>query len=210
MAKQKMISVNAWEKIAKETYTNEVHVEWHGNDLVIKRTLTLEEMLGFVRDVMDACFTPTEKKYLPEIMDFAIMNATVGYYSNVSMPSNISSRYDLLYRTDLVGTICAQTDPNQYDAMISAIREKLRHTARANISEETHKLDQLYSQLNAFGDSMSAMFEGVDPEDIKSLVGTLANGTADEDKLVQAMVNKMSEDETEDSPSVAIEKEREE
>ena len=73
MAKKKIqkISVNAMDEIMKRFDTVET-IEWNGLQVVIKKNLSLEEMMTFANSVVKSCFDQASGAYMPEVKDFAI------------------------------------------------------------------------------------------------------------------------------------------
>lgn len=185
--KIKRIPINALEKCVKEAAGEPIVTrEWRGINVNIKVRLGLQEMMTFVDGVVKTCFTENDNQYTPEVLDFAIRSSVLEMYANFTLPSNIGKQYELVYGCDVYGTILETIDRNQFDAMLRAIDVKIAHFASANIEAVTRQVDDVYASLNALEERLSAVFQGIDNDAITGLVGAMADGKFDEEKLVQA------------------------
>lgn len=194
MAKVKKISINAWEQVMKDTYTHSSTVDWNGVEITIINTLPMKEMLTFVDNVVKSCFTQDTLTYIPEVKDFAIKSNLVEMYTNVSLPSNLATRYDLIYRTDLVETILKSINIAQYSEMFAAIEDKIANIAQANIEATHRQMNELYAAFDNMQKQIAEMFAGIGADDMTKLVSALANSALDERKLVDAYTEHQAKD----------------
>ena len=168
-----------------------MNVEWSGLSLVIERHLNLAEMAKFGDVCVRACFNPDDASYSPEVKDLAIRSCIVALYTNVTLPKNIAKQYELIYHSMILDTISVNVDQIQLNAIIRAIDDKVEHLAAANIEMVNKQMNDLYGALDGVQKQMSEMFNGVDADDIKNIMGALTDGGLDEEKLVKAyMANK--------------------
>ena len=199
--KIKKISINALEKCVKEAAGEPIVTkEWRGINVNIKVRLGLKEMMTFVDGVVKTCFTEDDNQYTPEVLDFAIRSSVLEMYANFTLPTNIEKQYELVYGCDMYETILETIDRSQFDAMLRAIDEKIAHIAASNIEAVTRQVNDVYASLNALEERLSAVFQGIDNDAITGLVGAMADGKFDEEKLVQAYLEtkngkKLQEDE---------------
>lgn len=191
MEKIKKISVNAFEKAVDSIYEPITNVEWNGLSLIIKRHLNLAEVAKFVDVCVKACFNPDDASYAPEAKDIAIRSCIVAFYTNITLPGNIAKQYELIYHSRILDVVMPNIDQTQLDAIIKAIDDKVEHLASANIEMVNKQMNDLYGALDGVQKQMSEMFNGVDADDIKNIMGALTDGGLDEEKLVKAyMANK--------------------
>ena len=187
--KIKKVSVNSLEKAVSEHATNDlVEKEWGGISFVVKPLLSFKEMLTFVDGVVKSCFTPTDGTYIPEIKDFAIRCSIIEIYANLSMPSNVEKRYSIACGCDdLIDTIMSCVNKRQFHAMIEAIDEKIEHTAEANISDITSRINDVYTSFAAIENQFADIFGNVNKDDIGKMVSSLTNGGFSENAIVKAI-----------------------
>lgn len=58
--KEKRISINALENVAKENFQDVVTEQWFDIEVTIKRNLSMTEMMQFVQDVVNMCLPQME------------------------------------------------------------------------------------------------------------------------------------------------------
>lgn len=186
MAKIKKISVNAFERVMKDTYTSTELLDWHGVEVTIKKNLSLQEMMEFVDCVVKSCFTRDTNMYIPEIKEFATKVCVLEKYANFTMPSNAEKQYALVYCTDAVQRVLEYVNPQQYNEICEAISKKVENLAQANIEAVNKQMNELYNAFDNLQTQLSGLFDGVNNDDIRAVAGALANGGLDEEKLVKA------------------------
>lgn len=189
--KTKKISVNAFEKVMKDTYAPVEEVEWNGLEIVIQKTLPLSEMLSFIENVVKSCFRRDSGEYEPGVKDFAIRTMVLEKYANFAMPQKLEYQYDLLYCTDAYITVCKYINAAQFEEILFAIDDKIDYMKQANIFAFKKQMNSFTAALENFEEQMGQF----DTADISKLLGTLSDSKIDEDKLVKAYIeNKMSSD----------------
>lgn len=194
MTKPKKISVNAIEKVMKETHVPSVTAEWNGLEVFIANTIPLNAMMQFVQDVYGGCFMVDTGEYAPEVKDFLIRSSVIEMYTNISLPSNISKRYDILYRTDIYSFVLSYINGDQIDHMFDAIDRRIECAVNANVSGITRQVSSLYSSLEDLEKKTEQLFSGLGEDDIRNITQALGSGNIDEDKLVEAYIKQTSKD----------------
>lgn len=189
MTKTKKISINTFDKIVAENYTPTENLQWHGVDLVIKKTLTLKEVMTFVNTVVKGCFTTDDASYIPEVKDFFIKCCIVDMYTNLSLPDNSEHKYNLIYCSDIIESVLPHINEQQFNEMCQAINDKLKNLAQANIEMVHKQMNELYTSFNALQEKLSSTFSNVNSDDVVKLIGAITGGKLDEDKLVKAYVS---------------------
>lgn len=191
MAQPKKISISTMDKIIKDTYEANKTIVWHGQELVIKHSLSFHEMLKFVDSVVKSCFLQDTGDFTPEIKEFAIRSNLVDMYTNVSLPDPLEHQYQLLYQTDIIDTITENIDEEQYFGMIRAINDKLDHLAKARIEMLQKKFDEAVTAVNGIVESMSGLVDGLEAGDLKKFVDAInEKGFVDEEKIVHLITDK--------------------
>lgn len=184
--KQKNISINTFDKIMKATYEPTATVSWNDTDIVIKRTLSLQEMMEFVEAVVQLCFENESGKYIPEIRDFAIKLNTLTKYANFTMPRNINHQYQLIYCTDAFEKVLTKVNPQQFNEMCAAIDRRMAHESAANVFDMEKRMDSLVTAFENLEHSMSQVYGNVSGEQMVDLIDAMKNSRLDETKLVNA------------------------
>lgn len=188
MAKTKLkkVSVNAFEAAVTNSYEPLKVIEWNGIEIVIKKTISLKEMLEFVDGVTKSCFNEDTNAYRPEAKDFAIKIYVLEKYANFTLPKNIEMKYDLIYQSDIVSCVISHINVEQYNEIVSAINNKVDNLAQANVEAINSQMNELYNSFNNLQEKIGEIFSGVNPEDVKEIMGYLSDGRAfDSDKIVE-------------------------
>lgn len=194
MAKaNKKVSIALFDKTAKEYYHNEAIIRWHEVEVRVKYMLPLTEMLAFVDDVVDSCFHDG-LGYMPEVKDFAIKSNILTRYANFSMPESLEHRYQMVYGSDIVDFVCTAINTTQLQEIVSAINSKIRFLCDSKAAAIETRVNDIITALEEMRDKTMDIFNGVSQEDLKNIMSAIANGSLDEQKIVQAYLKEANAD----------------
>ncbi len=183
MAKVKKISINAFESVVKENFENTVTKEWFGIPVTITKTISFEEVVNFVAEVADNCFL-SDGRYIPEAMQALIDCGVVRHYTNINLPANLSSAYELVMRSGIIDFIMPEINSNQYSDIIIAIRDKIEYACDSNTAEFKHAMEKMTISMNEIQDATKDLFDKVSPEDIQKIIGVYGDDRSIEEKVV--------------------------
>lgn len=186
----KKISVNAFDKALNNFEQKVVTKRWLDNDLVIKNTLSLSEMLEFVNDVVSSCFQD-ESGYMPELKEFVIKCNILTKYANFRLPENLEHRYKLVYTTDAVSTVLDEVNKTQFDEILAAISDKIDYLCDSNVFEIEKQMQKVADSFEEMQAKAAELFAGISPEDVGKITKAFADGHFSEEKLVEAYKNEM-------------------
>ena len=175
--------IDAVNKIAETTAS----FEWNGIEVVVNRVLPMQNMMEFVDYVVKTCFGD-DGEYIPEVKDLAIKSCLLEMYANFDLPKDLSERYAVIYNSDIVDITINHIDGRQFGEIINAIESKISNLAQANVQMVYAQMNQINKDFDNLLNSISGIFDGVNTEDMASLVKSISNGDIDEGKLVQALV----------------------
>ena len=186
--KSNRISINKLESIVQN---NTVTVPMDGNpdiEIIIRRILPLQEVLQFVEDVVSSCIDVETGQYIPEIQAFTVRASVLTRYANFTRPKDPEKQYDLIYNTDAFQQVMGHIDRVQYDEILYAINERIRHGVAMAENALAAQMAELTAKLNSFINNSEELFGSVKGDDMATLVKNLANaGSIDESKLVEAV-----------------------
>lgn len=196
MAKTKLkkVSINSFEKVVTDLYEPFEIIEWNGIEVVIKKTLSLKEMLEFVDGVTKSCFNEDTNAYRPEALDFAVKIFVLEKYANFNLPKNIELKYDLIYQSDVVSHIIPHINSEQFKEIISSINKKVDNLAQANVEAINRQMNELYNAFNNLQENLGTVFSGINPEDLKNAMGYLSTGQVFTDDKIVEIYNKTNSD----------------
>lgn len=182
MKEKKMVSVNAIESVMKTEFANEVEVTWHGVDIVIQKTIGMVQAFEFVNQSVNSCFADADGAYMPEMKDFVIRACLVEKYTNIRLPENSEKLYELLYKTDLCGVVCANIDKDQFDALVEAINDKLDYLSSADVKA----VQKTSENIGYLVQKITDVFSDISADDVKALSDAVIGGQFNEEKLIEA------------------------
>lgn len=190
--KEKKISIASFDKVLKEQTVPDTTEHWFGNEVVIKHTISIAQMLAFVDNVVSSCFH--DEGYMPEVKDLLIKSNLLTRYANFTLPENLEHRYTLIYNTDAVAMVSKHISSAQFDEILRAIDEKIDYICNTNITAIEKQMQQLAASFEDVSKKMAEMFASVAPDDISKLTSALAGGQFSEERLVEAYMNRMKGD----------------
>ncbi len=185
MANENRIPVDAFDQTIQELAVSDAIIDWHGLEVTVKHTIGFSDMMKFVNDAAESCFSEAGT-FVPEVMDFAIKSNILSRYANVTLPEDLEHQYALIYMSDIVDAVCEHINAEQLREITTAVRQKVRYACDANVTMIQQKTKELLSAFEEIGKQAESMFSNVSQDDIQKLVGAISNGGFDEDALVKA------------------------
>ena len=186
MAKNdKRISIAAFDKVAKEQAVNDTVFDWHGVEITVKYTLGLTDMMEFVHDAAESCFSESGT-FVPEVMDFAIKSNILSRYARFTLPDNLEHRYALIYETDAVDVVCEHINERQLLEITASIKRRVNYVCESKVTLIQQKAEEMFMAFEKLQKQSESMFDNVSKEDIQKLLSAVANGGFDEEAVVKA------------------------
>lgn len=182
----KRITVEDFNNAINDVYMPVTETEWNGLTLYVKKNISFEETLDFVKYVTELCFAEDTHEYLPEARDLAIKIFLIQHYTNIDLPDSLEERNKFIYETDIVQTVLNFVNPYQFNEIIRAIDLKIDYMADANIEAINKKMDELYKSFEELSNSLETVFGGINEDSMVDLVNAIKDGRLDEGKLVEA------------------------
>lgn len=163
--------------------TETVTVHWLGQDIVIKKHLTLQEVLMFVSNVIDVCYQGDGEilTYTPEVQAYAVQHTLVSLYTNIDLTDNDEDEsndnkfraYDFITKSGIVDIVFKHIDIKQYDAMMQAIASKIKYINASNAMSATNEVISLNSALSELLPQLNNLLNNGGSENLEQLIQTL-------------------------------------
>lgn len=185
MANEKKIPIDSFDKVARGQAVTDVIVDWHGVEVTIKYIIGLTDMMEFVHDAAESCFSESGS-FIPEVMDFAIKSNILSRYTNLTLPDDLEHRYALIYGSDITEIICDHINDEQLKEIVAAIKRKVNYACDAKVALIQQKASEMLNAFEELSRQTENMFANVSQEDIQRLLSAITNGKIDEDALVKA------------------------
>ena len=185
MASEKKVSIDSFDKVAQAMAVSDTVIDWHGTEVTVKHTIGFTDMMEFVHDAAESCFSESGS-FVPEVMDFAIKSNILTRYANFILPDDLEHRYAMIYGSDIVGVVCEHINNEQLQEITSAIKRKVNYACDAEVSVIQRKAAEMLNAFEELNKQVAGMFDGISQDDIQKLLGAVANGGFNEDALVKA------------------------
>lgn len=192
--KEKRISINKLESTMTSPVVSVPMKGVDGVDIIIRRTLPLNDVLQFVANVVSSCIDEETGTYTPEVVPFAIKANVLTYYANFSLPSNVEKQYDLIYNTTAVKQVMDHINMIQYEEIVDAIDEKIAYVCSMMTTAAVQQVNAIAQRMEDFANKSEELFSNVTGEDMANLMRNLSSvGKVDERSLVRAVFDAQNE-----------------
>lgn len=115
------ITAKEIEQITNSLYNNKITISWHGKKIKVYSALSFNDYNSLIKSILDLC-TLESKDVIPEVVPFVFRSEVVSFYSNVELPSDVESRFFILFQSDLYKTISANINPDQLKSIVEILK----------------------------------------------------------------------------------------
>ena len=193
MAKKiKKVSVNQIDEVL-DSVDRSVNIDWCGIDVEVHKFISLQDMIQFVYDAVDACFME-DGAYVPEVKWLAYSCAIVEHFTNIRLPENIDKKIALIYGTNIVGEVTNVVSQIQLQALTDAIDEKISHMLDLDVQHTRYALNSAVEKFADAQEDMQRVFGSLTKEDVQNFANAFSGGKIDEEKIVKAMTGHTEEE----------------
>lgn len=145
--------------------------------IYVKHTLSLEEAMGFVNNIVATCIDDEEGDYSPELFEFAVQLYTLLYYANIDLTKDAKKAYRILYGTTIHAQIHKFIDKEQYIELINAAESKIEHWKSVLTASVASKVAEMMQKMDAMVAGGEQMMETIDSDSFKEAVARLTDGS---------------------------------
>lgn len=187
--KSNKISINKLESTMQDNVVSMPMAGHEDIEIVVRRVLPLRDVMQFVEDVVSSCVDRTTGDYIPEVQAFATRASVLTQYANFTLPKDSEKQYEIVYNTDAFQQVLGAIDRVQYDEILYAINERIKHELAMIESSMAGQIADVVAKFDRLMEGSEVMFGSVNGEDMSALIRNLARaGSIDERKLVQAVM----------------------
>lgn len=156
-------------------------VHWLGQEVLIKKYLSLLEVLEFVSSVVDVCYQEEGDAvvYKPEVQTYAVQHTMVSLYTNINLSESDDeedeefSAYDFVTQSGIIDLILEHIDYGQYDSIIKAIASKIKYINEANSAAIMSEIGTFNSTFNELMPQIQELFNSENSEKIETALSAL-------------------------------------
>lgn len=147
-----------------------------GLTLNVRKTLTMNDAMKFISDVVSSCTSVDEGVYTYSAYDFAMKANTISYYAELKIgKSDMSKLYRLIYETNIYDKVMAVINTEQHYELVKATFEELSYAREMLTSTAGMKTMELLSQINEFAQMATQMTEQMRGIDIEGAMDAMMN-----------------------------------
>jgi hypothetical protein len=191
MAEEKMVSIGKMDEILNDYYPESVTVDFHGLEIAVQRIASLGDIINAAKAVVSGCYDQ-DGEYVPYMRDYLTRAAVFQLYTNIRLPENPNHLNRMLYCGELWDLVYNNIEFIQLAALQDAIDDAVSVRNDANRVLFETEIRRAISSMENISDQFAQIFEGLTSEDLKALVGAIANGGIDEERLVSAVVREQN------------------
>ena len=115
-------SVDSTRILARANLLNEtLHANWQGITFEYKKSLEIDEAIGFFESVMAGCVDGTANVFRVELLDFSFRSNVISFYTNIELPQKAELQYKLLFWTDLYSEVKSKLNAGQIASLEEAV-----------------------------------------------------------------------------------------
>ncbi len=188
MAEKNVISAEKVTEILNDYYPEFEYADWHGEELIVRKTIPYSDEVLLIQRVVDACFDE-DGSYFPETREFSTRMCLIIAYTNVSVPEDIEGQHALCYRSDLIDIITEKACKEQIAEIGKAISDAIDVRNNTNRVLFENEVSKAVEAINQMAGLVEKSFEGVSADDLRALITAINDHGIDEEKLAKAVMN---------------------
>ena len=156
------VSVGQFERYYKSVRQDPFALQFGEGDnafkVIVKPHLSFSEAMGFVDSVINLTFDE-EGNYYSVFADFALRRYTILYYTNMTLPDDMSKQYELLYGTHVYDVIAENIDNEQRYHILDAVNRQMRFEEQKILSSARAEVNNAVEQISKLADRYEAFME---------------------------------------------------
>ena len=191
MAEEKKVSIGKMDEILNDYYPESVTVDFHGLEITVQRIAGLGDIINAVKAIVGGCYDENGE-YVPAMRNYLMRAAVFQLYTNIRLPENPNHLNRMLYCADLWNAGCSQIEDSQLAVLENTVDDAIEARNNVNRVLFEKEIQKAISSLENVGGQFAQIFDGLTAEAIQALVGAIANGGIDEEKLVSAVVKEQN------------------
>lgn len=164
-------------------------------EMNVKRMLDFNEFTDAVNSIVNGCFDDDTGEIFYEAVDFIERSEVIERYTDYVLPDDINEAFKVIYETDVYEQARKNIDDNQLVRLFAAAEAKLEAKEKRANAEAQAGVQAVMARFEQLSEQMEAAFGSVTPEQISGVFNAMADGAFDEEKIVDAVMNRSKKDE---------------
>lgn len=149
-------------------------------EIAVKKYIDFGDMLGLVNGVVESVFDidkDGQEHYLPELLDYAMSQHFIEYFTNLKIELGASRVFSLVYGTEIMENIAAEISKKQVSHIAKAVDSAVSHRLAMIISGERAKLVDATKKIEEASNALvviSEQFSGIGDDKLQAAFDNLA------------------------------------
>ena len=156
------VSVGQFERYYKSVRQDPFALQFGEGDnafkVIVKPHLSFSEAMDFVDSVINLTFDE-EGNYYSVFADFALRRYTILYYTNMTLPDDMSKQYELLYGAHVYDVIAENINNEQRYHILDAVNRQMRFEEQKILSSARAEVNNAVEQISKLADRYEAFME---------------------------------------------------
>lgn len=146
-----------------DTSTITVGVPDHNIEIIVKKTLSLEERGDMINGITNMLFVndgENGEQYCPYLKKLAFEYHIISFFTNIVFPANANEIWDFLNTTDIVRKVTLAIPDGVLEEIFAEANEMIEY--RKNKLVRQGKLENMLSGVTNFVNTINSKLEGAD------------------------------------------------
>ena len=157
-------------------------------DMQVKKMIGYSDFVSAVNSIANGCFNEETGEVLYEVVDFIERAEVIERYTDYQLPDDIDEAFDVIYGTNVYEQACGVINEGQLIRLFAAAEAKMEAMEKRANAELTSGIQNAVAKFEQLSEQMETAFGGVTPEQVNGVFSAMADGTFDEEKIVDAVM----------------------
>lgn len=186
---------NALMSIFDKEFNKTNTIDYKGIKITIKNSISLNDIREIIEIVSTSCVDVDMGTYEPALKSFLIDLEIILYYTNIRMPKDLKSQYDIITQTDLFNVILPYINAAQYTEIVNGVDSKIAFLLNSVNNLATAETMKLTKDIEYMTEILKNALDNISNDGIRELTDALNNASNSKKVSVPALAENNFENE---------------
>lgn len=186
---------NALMSIFDKEFNKTNTIDYKGIKITIKNSISLNDIREIIEIVSTSCVDVDMGTYEPALKSFLIDLEIILYYTNIRMPKDLKSQYDIITQTDLFDVILPYINAAQYTEIVNGVDSKIAFLLNSVNNLATAETMKLTKDIEYMTEILKNALDNISNDGIRELTDALNNASNSKKVSVPALAENNFENE---------------
>ena len=168
---------NALMGILNKEFNKTNTIDYKGIEITIKNSISLNDVREIIEIVSTSCVDIDTGVYEPILKSFLIDLEIILYYTNIRMPKDLESQYDIITQTDLFNVILPYINAAQYTEIVNGVDSKIAFLLNSVNNLATAETLKLTKNIEYMTEILKTALDNISNDGIRELTDALNNAS---------------------------------